>query len=68
VDNPHDQPPVPPAVASGKLLHFLALPDDPLIRLSEEQLDTLFPVKNRAVFVRELVRLAKAAEAVNNAA
>lgn len=57
-----------PAVANGKLSGFVLLPSDPHERLTSEQLDALFPKANRAVFMRELLRLVQAAHAEVEAA
>jgi hypothetical protein len=40
---------------------FTPLPSDPYECLTQEQLDALFPCKNRIVFMRELLRLVQTA-------
>lgn len=47
----------PQAVMQGTLINFVPFPMQPNVRLSQEQLDALFPPKNRPAVVRELVRL-----------
>lgn len=48
---------IPQAVVSGRLKNFVALPSDPSVPLTTEQLDMLFPLANREPFIREILRL-----------
>jgi hypothetical protein len=63
---PHEQPPVPPGVASGVLTNFRPLPSNPA-DLTVDDLEALFPVANRKPFLKELARIAREA-AANDAA
>lgn len=47
-----------PAVNSGLCRDFVALPSDPAIPLTLEQLDALFPPENRPAVIREMVKRA----------
>lgn len=50
--------PIPAAVLSGRITHFVAIPSDDR-PLTSEQLEALFPSARRALFVREIARLAR---------
>lgn len=38
---------------------FIALPSDPSVKLTEAQLNDLFPPANRVQFIRDLARIAQ---------
>lgn len=55
-----------PAIQNGWIKDFVPLPSDPSIPLTQEQLDALFPPANRALFIQEMLKCRKQANAMND--